>query len=136
MWRWLPKEGTQRISLLHERTGHVIASSVQLALTRRTRRVGLLGHRHLDPTVALVLAPCFTIHTAFMRFPIDVLFMSREGYAVRVVHALKPWRATASIGAYAVVELAAGTLARHSVIAGDRLLLEPSVPRQAVQRIA
>jgi uncharacterized membrane protein (UPF0127 family) len=71
-----------------------------------------------------------------MRFPIDVLFMSREGYVVRVVHALKPWRATASIGAYAVVELAAGTLARHSVAGGDRLLLDPSVPRRAVQRIA
>ena len=121
---------------MHERTGHVIASSVQLALTRRTRRSGLLGHNHLDPTVALVLAPCFMIHTAFMRFPIDVLFMSREGYAVRLVHALKPWRATAALGAYAVIELAAGTLARHSVVAGDRLLLEPGTSREHVQRIA
>ena len=121
---------------MHERTGHVIASSVQLALTRRARRTGLLGHDHLDPTVALVLAPCFMIHTAFMRFPIDVLFMSREGYAVRLVRGLKPWRATGAIGAYAIIELAAGTLARHSVAAGDRLLLEPSASREPVQRIA
>jgi len=136
VWQWLPSDGAQRIALTNERTGHVIASSVELALTRRARRVGLLGHSGIDPTVALVLAPCFMIHTAFMRFPIDVLFVDRLGYALRLVHALKPWRATGSAGAYAVIELAAGVLARNGVVFGDRILLEPAASRQPVQRIA
>jgi uncharacterized membrane protein (UPF0127 family) len=136
VWSWLPGEGTQRVPLVIERTGDAIASSVELALTRRARRVGLLGQSSIDPTVALVLAPCFMIHTAFMRCPIDVLFVDKEGYAVRLVHGLRPWRMTASPGAYAVIELAAGVLERGGVAVGDRLILEPAASRQQSQRIA
>ena len=136
MWPCLPREGTQRITLVNERTGYAIASSVELALTRHARRVGLLGQRSIDPTIALVLAPCFMIHTAFMRFPIDVLFVNRDGYAVRLVHGLRPWRMTASAGAHAVIELAAGVLERRGVAVGDRLILEPAASREQSQRIA
>ena len=136
MWQWLPGEGTQRATLVNGRTGYAIASSVDLALTRRTRRVGLLGQNSIDPTVALVLAPCFMIHTAFMRFPIDVLFVDKEGCVVRLVHGLRAWRMAASPGAYAVIELAAGVLERGGVAVGDRLILEPAATRQPSQRIA
>jgi uncharacterized membrane protein (UPF0127 family) len=135
VWQWLPQEGTQRVTLVNERTGYAVASSVELALTRRARRVGLLGQTSLDPTVALVLAPCFMIHTAFMRFPIDVLFVNRNGYAVRLVHGMRPWRMTASAGAYAAIELAAGVLERGGVAVGDRFILEPSASRDQSQRI-
>ena len=112
------------MELIHERTDAVIASSVELALSRTARRTGLLGRVAMDPGAALMLAPCCAVHTAFMRFPIDVLFMDRSGRAMRVIHGLKPWRAAASPRAYAVVELAAGVLARFEVGAGDRFRLE------------
>ena len=136
MWQWLPREGTQRVTLVNERTGYAVASSVELALTRHARRVGLLGQSSIDPTVALVLAPCFMVHTAFMRFPIDVVFVNRDGYAVRLVHGLRPWRVTASAGAYAAIELAAGVLERGGVAVGDRFVLEPTASREKSQRIA
>jgi len=113
------------LALVHERTRAVIASSVALAFTRRARRVGLLGRTHLDAANALFLAPCLTIHTAFMQFPIDVVFLARDRRAVRLIHELRPWRAAVSVWAHAVIELAAGSLRRHDVRIGDRLYLTP-----------
>ena len=122
MQDWLPP-AANRLLLVHEPSQEVIASSITLATTRKTRRVGLLGHSRLDPAAAMVLAPCFMVHTAFMRFPIDLLFVSEDGRTLRVVPGLKPWRAAAAVGAHAVVELAAGVLERHHVEVGDRLNL-------------
>lgn len=114
--------------LVHERTREVIATRVELAVTRRARRVGLLGRAGLDTDAGLLLAPCFAIHTAFMRFPIDVLFVDRTGRALRVVYGLAPWRVAVSTRAHAVIELAAGVLRRHPVEVGDQLTLLPRRP--------
>ncbi|MBI3048369.1 MAG: DUF192 domain-containing protein [Acidobacteria bacterium] len=109
--------------LVHGRTREVVASRVELAVTWRARRTGLLGRAGLDAAAAMVLAPCLAVHTAFMRFPIDVLFVDRQGRAVRLVHGLRPWRVAAAPRAWAAIELAAGALRRHGVEAGDRLEL-------------
>ncbi|MBI4888018.1 MAG: DUF192 domain-containing protein [Acidobacteria bacterium] len=116
-------DATCRFALINERTGEALASRVELALTRHARRTGLLGQTGLDPAAALLLVPCFMIHTAFMRFAIDAVFVDRGGRVVRVVHALKPWRAAVTTGAYATIELAAGVVARRGVAVGDRLEL-------------
>jgi uncharacterized membrane protein (UPF0127 family) len=72
---------------------------------------------------AIVLSPCFSIHTAFMHFPIDVLFVDRDGCAVRIVPGLTPWRLAIAMRARHVVEMAAGELLRGGVRVGDRLTL-------------
>ena len=64
------------------------------------------------------------IHTAFMRFAIDVIFVDRTGRVVRVVRDLGPWRIAASLRAYATIELASGALESRDVAVGDRLYLE------------
>ncbi len=64
------------------------------------------------------------IHTAFMRFAIDVIFVDRTGRIMRVVRDLGPWRIAASLGAYATIELASGALESCDVAVGDRLYLE------------
>ena len=107
--------------LVNERTRTVVARRVELALTRRARRVGLLGRASLDAATALVLAPCLTIHTVGMKFPIDVVFVSRDGRALRIIRRLKPWRAAVSVRAHAVIELAGGTLDSVDVRVGDHL---------------
>jgi uncharacterized protein len=111
------------VRLVVDRTHKAVATSVEVAATRRDRRRGLLGRDVLDPAEGLVLAPCAAIHTAFMRFPIDVVFLDRNGRAVRIVHRLKPWRIALSVKAHTVVELAAGALERHPIEVGDRLFL-------------
>lgn len=106
--------------LVNARTGAVVATDVEIAATRATRRRGLLGRSGLDPQAALVLSPCFSVHTAFMKFPIDAVFVDREGVVRRVV-TLPAWRAAVDVGARAVIELAAG--GARDVQVGDRLYL-------------
>lgn len=114
------------LTLVNRATGQTIASAVEVAETRRSRRRGLLGRSGLDPAAALVLAPCGAIHTAFMRFSIDVVFLDRDDRVVRVVPELSPWRMAWSWSARTVVELAAGTLRSRRVAVGDVLDLVPS----------
>jgi uncharacterized membrane protein (UPF0127 family) len=108
-------------ALVNERTHAPVATTVELALTRVSRRRGLLGRDHLGASAALILAPCAAVHTAFMRFAIDLVFLDRDGCAVKVLADVPPWRIALALRAYAVVEMAAGSLRRVDVAVGDRL---------------
>jgi uncharacterized membrane protein (UPF0127 family) len=68
------------------------------------------------------------VHTAFMRFPIDVIFIDRDARVVRIVSAVRPWRMAASLRAHSVIELAAGTAAATGIQSGDLLYLAPTPP--------
>ena len=118
------------VALINERTRTPVATLVEIAATRTTRRRGLLGRDHLDEASALLLAPCAAVHTAGMRFAIDVVFVDRQGYAVKVVRNLRPWRIALATGGRAVIEMAAGSLQWGQVLPGDRLYLEPT-PKDA-----
>jgi uncharacterized membrane protein (UPF0127 family) len=107
--------------LMNDRTGHVVASTVDIATTRAERRQGLLGRDALNDASALVITPCWMIHTGFMRFPIDAIFVDREGVVVRVVRNMKPWRIAVTARAHAVVELSGGGV--RDIQENDRLYL-------------
>ena len=112
--------------LVNQRTDEALADRVEVAVTRRDRRKGLLGRSGLEPASALIIAPCFSIHTMFMRFDIDVVFVDEDGRVVKVVRDMTPWRIAVDPTAHAVVELPAGSLRDRQVNVGDRLyLLEP-----------
>ena len=113
------------LTLINARTNQPVADVVEVALTRKARRQGLLGREGLAPFSGLVLAPCAAVHTMFMRFAIDVIFVGRDGRAVRVVPTLAPWRAAIAPSAHAVIELPAGTLRDREVAVGDTLYLVP-----------
>ena len=114
------------IALMNERTRLPVATAVEIAATRTSRRRGLLGRDRLDEASAMLLAPCAAVHTAGMRFAIDVVFVDRQGYAVKVVRDLQPWRIALATGARAVIEMPAGSLAWGQVLPGDRLYLSPA----------
>jgi uncharacterized membrane protein (UPF0127 family) len=82
---------------------------------------GLLGRRALPSDEGLLLRPAGSIHTFFMRFPIDAVFLDGEGRVVRVVHSIRPWRAASARGARAVLELRAGECDRRRLQVGDVL---------------
>ena len=92
---------TAGVTLTNARSRQVIATDVEVAVTRAARRKGLLSRPSLSPTSALVLAPCFAVHTAFMRFAIDVIFVDRTGRVRQIVRRLRPWRIAVSPGAFA-----------------------------------
>lgn len=111
------------VALVNQRTGSAVATAVERAVTRASRRRGLLGRDGLGASCALMLEPCAAVHTAFMRFAIDVVFLDREGYAVKIVRNLAPWRIAGAPRARAVVEMAAGSLEHVDLSVGDRLFL-------------
>jgi uncharacterized membrane protein (UPF0127 family) len=106
------------------RNQRFVATHLEQAFDSASRRKGLLGRTDLSEESALILAPCSGIHTCLMRFPIDVIFVKRNGTVARVVRELAPWRVGISPRAFAVVEVASGTAARTDTRPGDVLQLE------------
>ena len=96
--------------------------SCRLAVTFARRFVGLMGRRSLPPATGLLFAPGGSIHTAFMRFPIDVVFIDEDGVVVDVAARVRPWRHASGSGSF-VLELAAGEAGRLGFLVGERLQL-------------
>jgi uncharacterized membrane protein (UPF0127 family) len=115
--------GTETCTLVNERTGAVVAGVLEVALDSKSRRRGLLGRDTLPDDHALVLAPCNAVHTFFMRFPIDIAFVARDGRVVKTVERFSAWRVAMSPRAFATVEFPAGAL-RRRVASGDRLVVQ------------
>jgi uncharacterized membrane protein (UPF0127 family) len=113
----------QQHSLQNVRSGRVVASRIELALDSRSRRRGLLGRDTLDKGAALIIAPCNSIHTFFMRFAIDVVFVARDGRVLKTYPGLVQWLIAFSIGAFAVIELPVGAISLSESKPGDILQL-------------
>jgi uncharacterized membrane protein (UPF0127 family) len=109
------------VVLRREDDERVICEYCVLADTLPRRLRGLLGTRELIPGEGIVLRPGWSIHTAFMRYPIDVVFVDADQVVLRTVEALRPWRTALCRGAHDVVELANGECARRGLEAGDRV---------------
>ena len=110
--------------------GAVLCERLVLGESWWQRFRGLMGRTALDEAEGLWL-PTSSIHMMFMRFPIDALFLGkadgegrRSGVGMR--QGLPPWRGLVLPvrGATGVVELPAGTLARHNVADGDEVVFE------------
>lgn len=103
----------------------VIADSVVHAKSLWARSRGLLGRKGLAAGEGLLLDPCSGIHTIGMSFPIDAVFLSKDGEVVHAVHAMKPFGMSRYVfRARTVLELPAGTLRTSGTAVGDRLIFE------------
>ena len=107
--------------LRNQRAGQIVAATLIPAFDRETRNKGLLGRHSLEQGSAMILAPCSSVHTLFMRFPIDIIFVARDGRVVKMCERCRPWRLALGPGAFAVVELPAGALEQSGTRVGDRL---------------
>ena len=102
---------------------------------RRLR--GLMARRHWPTDRALMITPCTSIHTCFVRFAIDVIYLGAGGTVLRVVAGLRPWRVSVGPkGTTDVVELYGGTLASRGVRRGDVLCVcrDGDAPAGAIQQ--
>jgi uncharacterized protein len=97
----------------------VVCERCLVANTPWARMRGLLGRDELPRGEGILLRPAGSIHTFFMRFPIDVVFIDRENRVVDVERELGPWRTAKRRGAKAVIELPAG--AAEAIAAGAQL---------------
>lgn len=103
----------------------VLADRAWAALRMGERMKGLLGRDGLGSGEGIHIDPCNSIHTFFMRFAIDVLFLDKQGTVVRAFEGLPPWRLTrVYAGARSVVELPPGTLSATGTYEGDRIVFD------------
>jgi uncharacterized membrane protein (UPF0127 family)/CheY-like chemotaxis protein len=106
---------------LRREDGRIVCDSVSVADGTFRRLRGLLGRKSLRADEGIVLRPAWSIHTAFMRFSIDVVFIDAEQVVMRVEPDLRPFHTASCRGAREVVELAAGECARRGLAPGDRV---------------
>jgi uncharacterized membrane protein (UPF0127 family) len=118
-------------SLRNSQTGGMVASRVERALDSQSRRRGLLGRDGLPDDTALVIAPSNAVHTFFMRFAIDVVFVRRDGEVLKICAAVPANRVALRVGAFAVIEMRAGAAAQANLRSGDRLAFEAHNPAAA-----
>jgi uncharacterized membrane protein (UPF0127 family) len=121
---------TQRLRLRRTDDDAVVSDQLRLGESFMQRFRGLMGRASMDDGEGLYL-PSSSIHMMFMRFPIDALFVSKADAdgrraVVGIREDLPPWRGMVMPvrGAEGVVELPAGTLARHSMAVGDEVVFE------------
>lgn len=102
----------------------VLATELRRARRFHERLVGLLGRDGLPEGAALLIEPCASVHTWFMRFPLDVLFVDAGGVVVAVHPELSPFSATRHHRrARAALELPAGTLRGTDTRPGDLIVM-------------
>jgi uncharacterized membrane protein (UPF0127 family) len=104
--------------------GAILARRVRVATSFQDRCVGLLGTTTLPVDQGLYLTPCRSVHTFFMRYAIDVIFLDAQ-HRILSARTLAPWRFSSwERRAAGVLELTAGTLARTQTKAGDHVELK------------
>jgi uncharacterized membrane protein (UPF0127 family) len=99
----------------------LLASSVEVASSSSERRKGLLGRDNLPSREGLWIVPCESIHTFFMRFSIDLIYLDRSMRVKKVRSNVPPWRLSACLTAHSVIELAPGSIKTSQTTPGDQL---------------
>ena len=112
------------IRVRNETRGTIVATAAEVADTGRKRRVGLLKKEKLERGEGLWITPCESVHTFFMKFAIDLVYLDGKRRVRKVRHAVPPWRISGCFAAHSVLELPAGAVAASSTQRGDQLLFE------------
>ena len=102
-------------------SGAILVERVAWADTPGERLRGLLGRAPLAPGEGLLIAPCASIHTCFMAYAIDAVYLDRDWRIIKIVPALAPWRLSGAIGARMTLELAAYGARALGLERGQRL---------------
>jgi len=106
----------------HSGKAELIAESVEKAESFFSRAKGLLGRSFLHSSHALWIAPCNNIHTFFMKFTIDCIFVDKNLFVQKAVPKIRPFKIVGPYWkAYSVFELAEGSIEQYSVKEGDQL---------------
>lgn len=103
----------------------ILAEHAAVADTSSKRRTGLLKHDVLPAGEGLWIVPCEGVHTFWMKFAIDIVYLSRKRKVVKVARRVAPWRVSICLRAHSVLELPAGTIDATKTARGDMLEFTP-----------
>jgi len=120
------------LRVLNLTRGTVLATSLEVAGSGKSRRKGLLGRAGLSPGEGLWIVPCESVHTFFMRFPIDLVYLDRQKRIRKLRSDVGAWRLSACLSAHSVLELAAGSIRRTASEKGDMLEFAPVISAESL----
>jgi uncharacterized membrane protein (UPF0127 family) len=104
-----------------------LADRVRVARSLWSRTRGLLGTRELPKGEGLLIEPCNAIHSFWMQYAFDALFLKRDGEIVHAISRMRPQRMSRPVfSAHSVLELPAGTIEATATRTGDRVRVEPA----------
>ena len=118
---WASKKDRDDVIAVRSEEGQVVCERCRVPTTIRGRMRGLLGRSELPAGEGMLLRRVSAIHTLFMRFVIDAVFLDRDQVVVTIESQVPPWRFVSQRRARAVLELAAGEGARRGLRVGERL---------------
>ena len=125
-------QGASAIRIVNTTRDRTLADNAELARSFWARGRGLMGRAALPEGYALIIYPESSIHTFFMRLPIDVLFVDRDDRVIDLRQAMPPNRPFAGVtpwrGRY-VIEMPAGVIATTGTLVGDQLRLTPPLTK-------
>jgi uncharacterized protein len=109
----------------NETRGTSIGDAIDSAETSAQRRVGLLKHSKLEEGTGLWIVPCEAVHTFFMKFALDLIYLDRKHCVRAIARGVAPWRFSMCLPAHSILELPTGTIDRTGTQKGDQLILTP-----------
>ncbi|HZB89332.1 MAG TPA: DUF192 domain-containing protein [Terracidiphilus sp.] len=112
------------LRILNATRGIELASAARVAATAAQRSKGLLGRAGLEPGEALWIVPCEAVHTFWMKFALDLVYLDRRHRIVKIRRNVPPWRLSGALRAHSVIEFAAGAIRAQDAAPGDQLTLE------------
>jgi hypothetical protein len=115
-----------RLRVANITRGTVLATRLELADSGPTRNKGLLGRKGLEPGGGLWIIPCESVHTFFMQFAIDLVYLDRDHKIRKVRSTVGPWRLSVCFSAHSILELPAGTIAASQTQRGDVVEFMPA----------
>lgn len=117
----------EKVVVTDQTSGAILAAAGRVADTPWSSFAGLMGRPSLPPGEGLIIRPCSSIHTHFMRFPIDVIYVNKEDVVVGIDRQLKPWRFGRFYKQVSyVIELPSG--AAGACVSGDRIQIGRRAP--------
>ena len=110
-----------RLRILNLTRQTELAANAEKAGTGVARRKGLLGRTGLPSGGGLWIVPCESVHTFFMKFPIDLVYIDRNRKVKKVRNNVRPWRLSACLSAHSIIELPVGAISGSQTMPGDKL---------------
>ena len=115
-----------RLMVSNLNRGSFLATRLEVADSGPKRNKGLLGRKGLAAGEGLWIIPCESVHTFFMQFPIDLVYLDRKHVIKKVRESVPPWRISVCFSAHSVLELPSGTIRSTETRAGDALEFTPA----------
>ena len=137
-WQWIAEYfrasfATQRsdapdrqLQALNRTRGTLLATRLEVASSGKSRRKGLLGRAGLGSGEGMWILPCESVHTFFMQFPIDLVYLDRKNRVRKLCNSVPAWRISVCLSAHSILELPAGAIRSSRTQPGDMLEFSPA----------